>query len=362
MDKRMREEYGQSDKQQVERASTKRARRGLLAAIILLFLLAAGGWLTLIEAPAARGPVKQDTLRVQPGMTLGQISSELQARGLLASPFRLKLAARLFGLATGIQQGLFILDSSMSPREMLEALQDYAVPVRRLRVPEAARAGEIAGIVSRELELDSLRLMELVGDSLFIASFGLNQPDLEGLLYPETYLVSEVETEEQVLARLVKMSLSVIDELSPGARPKGHELRELLTMASIVQGEVQLASEADTVAAVYHNRLKQGMRLQADPTVQILLADGPRRLLLKDLEIDSPYNTYLYKGLPPGPIGNPGRVALAAAMKPAECDYLYFVARGDGSHIFAHSYDEHLENRKPLDRLRRELLRDRGRK
>jgi UPF0755 protein len=96
--------------------------------------------------------------------------------------------------------------------------------------------------------------------------------------------------------------------------------------------------------------------------VQILLADGPRRLLLKDLEIDSPYNTYLYKGLPPGPIGNPGRVALAAAMKPAECDYLYFVARGDGSHVFAHSYDEHLENRKPLDKLRRELLRERGRK
>ncbi len=358
----MQEEQHQLEKQVDKRAAFMGGKRGLSAAIILLLLIAAGGWIGLIEAPAARGPIKQDTLRVEAGMTLGEIASELQARGLLTSPFRLKLAARLFGLATGIQQGLFILESSMSPWEMLEAMQDYAVPVRRLRVPEAARAGQIAGIVSRELGLDSLRVMQLVGDSLFIASFGLNQPDLEGLLYPETYLVSEVETEEQVLTRLVKMSLAVIDELSPGARPKGHELRELLTMASIVQGEVQLASEADTVAAVYHNRLKQGMRLQADPTVQILLPDGPRRLLLKDLEIDSPYNTYLYKGLPPGPIGNPGRVALAAAMKPAECDYFYFVALGDGSHVFAHSYDEHLENRKPLDKLRRKLRRERGRK
>lgn len=332
--------------------------RVLLVVLVLLLIGSWGAWQLLIEAPAAGGPETLDTLHVSPGMSLGLIARQLEERGLLDSPNRLKLAGRLFGLESGIQQGRFPLSSRMSPRELLEALQHYSVPTVKLRIPEGARAPEIAGLLGAVDGLDSARVMTLVGDSAFIVSLGLDQPDLEGLLFPDTYLVSQDENEAAILRRLVARSLGVVDRLSRDNRPAGVELRELLTLASIIQGEYQLAGEADTIAAVYRNRLRLGMKLQADPTVQILIEDGPRRLLLKDLEIDSPYNTYRHRGLPPGPIGNPGQVALAAAWQPAECDYLYFVAQGDGSHAFAITYDEHLENRKPLDRMRRRLRQD----
>ena len=130
-------------------------------------------------------------------------------------------------------------------------------------------------------------------------------------------------------------------------------MSQAVTLASIIQGEVMQWDEASLISAVYHNRLKRRMPLEADPTIQYIISDGPRRLLKDDLKIDSPYNTYRYRGLPPGPINNPGKRAIIAALYPADVDYLYFVAQGDGSHSFNSTHDGHIRDKRKLSRLRR---------
>ena len=130
-------------------------------------------------------------------------------------------------------------------------------------------------------------------------------------------------------------------------------IREIATMASIIQGEAMYEDEMPIISSVYHNRLKQGMLLQADPTIQHIIPGKPRRLFNKDLEVDDPYNTYKYKGLPPGPINNPGLAALEAALNPVETEYLYFVSNGEGRHTFTHSADEHNQAKLKMKQKRR---------
>ena len=131
--------------------------------------------------------------------------------------------------------------------------------------------------------------------------------------------------------------------------------QDVVTLASIIEGEAVYDAERSVISAVYHNRLKKGMKLQADPTVQYIIDDGPRRLLHKDLEIDSPYNTYLYKGLPPGPINSPGSKSLYAALYPADNRYLYFVAKGDGYHTFSNTEREHKRAKRAFQKIRRKV-------
>lgn len=339
--------------------SARRPLRWILPLLGLVAALGLGAWLWLLHMPGAAGTPRSATLRVAPGSGLAAIADSLAALGLLDSPRRLRWAARLSGLDRGIKPGDFRLDSRMSPLEMLAALQVYSVPVRRLRMPEGGRLEDLAALAADSLGLDSARTVALGRDAGFVDSLGLRLPSLDGALFPDTYAFDALDGERELLGRLALRFREVLAELAPPEVRDTLDLRRLLTLASIVQGEYRLASEADTIAAVYVNRLERGMPLQADPTVQFLLPDGPRRLTLEDLEIESPWNTYRHRGLPPGPIGSPGRVALAAALAPARCDYLFFVARGDGSHAFARTHEEHLENRKPLDELRRRLARER---
>ena len=144
-------------------------------------------------------------------------------------------------------------------------------------------------------------------------------------------------------------------EMKERAEELGMSVNEVVILASIVEGEAVLDSERKSIAALYQNRLKRHMRLQADPTIQFIIDDGPRRLLSKDLKIKSPYNTYLYGGLPPGPVNNPGLASIMAVLYPDSVDYLYMVANGDGSHTFSKSLSDHLDAKRHLDRLRRKI-------
>jgi len=138
----------------------------------------------------------------------------------------------------------------------------------------------------------------------------------------------------------------------------GLSTNDVLALASIIEGEAMIDSEMVFISSVYHNRLKKGMRLQADPTIQYIIPDGPRRLLNRDLEIDSPYNTYKYAGLPPGPISNPGILAIRAAVSPAKTDNIFFVADGKGGHIFTKTLRQHLRAKAKFDEIRREVARE----
>jgi len=323
-------------------------------ALALLLLGLGKGWAWLARDPGWAGERVVAKLLVRPGMTLRQVADELHGLHLLDKPVRLLFAARLLGGDRAIQVGAFILDSGMSPKAMLRQLLVFSVPMLKVRIPEGGRTADVVGLLAREAGRDSLLMMQLVRDTSFVRLLGLKVPDLDGLLFPDTYFLSPADDERAILFKAVARFQKVLDDLAgPGAQDS-LDLRRIATLASIVQAEYQLSGEADTIAAVYLNRLKVDMKLQADPTVQYLLPKS-RRLYLKDLTIDSPYNTYRYTGLPPGPIGSPGKVALAAVLNPARCDYLYFVSRGDGSHDFSVSYGEHLRARQALDALRARL-------
>jgi UPF0755 protein len=154
----------------------------------------------------------------------------------------------------------------------------------------------------------------------------------------------------------------VHDSLKTRAEEIGWTLNQALTLASIIEGEAMVDTEMPLISSVYHNRLDIGMPLQADPTIQYIIPDGPRRLLYRDLEIDSPYNTYKYKGLPPGPINNPGIRAIKAALYPADTDYLYFVANGDGTHSFSENYSQHRRAKRRFDEYRKKVEEDKRQK
>jgi UPF0755 protein len=173
---------------------------------------------------------------------------------------------------------------------------------------------------------------------------------------PSTYKFYWQTDEEEIVTELVREFWRVFDSsLQEMARERQLSVHEVLTMASIVEMETAIDSERSVIAGVYYNRLKKRMRLQADPTVQYVLPDGPRPLLLADLEIDSPYNTYRHAGLPPGPITNPGRASILAALNPARHRYLYFVATGYGGHRFTRTFDEHRRAIKSYHHVRKAM-------
>jgi UPF0755 protein len=181
---------------------------------------------------------------------------------------------------------------------------------------------------------------------------------LEGYLFPETYKFSLAMAERQVVRLMVDHFFGILDSrMRRRARDMGMSVHEVVTMASIIEGEAVLDHERPLISAVYHNRLQKRMRLQADPTVQYAIPDGPRRLFNRDYRIDSPYNTYRHYGLPPGPIMSPGEASIRAAVDPAEVGYLYFVAQGDGSHIFSRTMQEHEAAKRKTRRARRNMWR-----
>ncbi|MFC1545772.1 endolytic transglycosylase MltG, partial [Gemmatimonadota bacterium] len=216
-------------------------------------------------------------------------------------------------------------------------------------IPEGLRAHEVAGIISREAEVDSAAFMALVSDSTFIAQVLPRDADgylpgtLAGYLLPETYNIYYQMPAEMAATLMVEHFLALWDiELAAAAAVKGLTRHEVITFASIIEREAASADERPLISAVFHNRLDSGMRLESCATVLYALGRFKRRLYERDLAVDSPYNTYLNRGLPPGPIANPGAASLRAVVDPADSDFLYFVARGDGTHTFSRTYAEHL--------------------
>ena len=189
----------------------------------------------------------------------------------------------------------------------------------------------------------------------------MDSDNLEGYLFPETYYFFDGEKERSVIKRLVKEYKKFwSNENIARANSINLTQHQIFTLASIIEGEAIYDSERPIISAVYHNRLKKGMKLQADPTVQYIIKDGPRRLLNKDLKIKSPYNTYLYRGLPPGPINSPGFASLKAALYPDENDFLYFVAKGNGYHTFSKNEKEHERAKRAFQRVRRKVKKERN--
>ena len=314
----------------------------------------------LFWPPSAGG--EKAAFKVKWGTSFQEATDSLVAQGIVHNRRAFELAARLLGWTHRLKAGVFELTPGSSNYRILKDLTQGPQSYIRITIPEGSRTRYIASLLQRELEVDSVRIMALVHDSTFIAKLGLDAPSLDGYLFPETYQFTYGLNEEQILTALVQQfKKNVPDSLYRRAEELGFTMNEILTLASIIEGEAMIDSEMVYISSVYHNRLKKGIRLQADPTIQYIIPDGPRRLLNRDLKIDSPYNTYLYPGLPPGPINNPGRKAILAALYPAKTNYLYFVADGRGGHVFSATLGQHLKAKKNFDVIRRRVAREKRR-
>jgi UPF0755 protein len=294
-------------------------------------------------------------VNIPKGSTLAQISEILEEKEIVTNGHMFITATRLMGYSNKIPAGIFALTNANNNYRIVKQLIQGNPEMIRVTLLEGWTISQVIEAISDSLNISSEILSTLCYDEQFIQELGIEASSLEGYLYPETYLFLESENDpKEILKQAVSEFNSVFsDNLRKRAEQIGFTVNEVLTMASIIEGEAIFDSERPIISAVYHNRLKKRMLLQADPTVQYVIKDGPRRLRLSDLKIDSPYNTYIYRGLPPGPIGNPGKASILAALYPDDNDYIFFVARGDNYHTFTTTIEEHNRAKREFQKVRR---------
>ncbi len=278
------------------------------------------------------------------GESFSSVTERLGAEKIIPRKINFRIAAFIYGAERKIKAARYKIPNGLSYLELLDLFiygpADY---LRSIRVNDGQTIKWLAGKVRRDLRIDSTAFYEAAHDAEFIKLLGIEHSSLEGYLFPGTYKIYERSSPNEVI-RIFNKAFNDFwsDSLKVRAKEIGFTIHQVITLASIVKGETNLVEEMPTIAGVYHNRLRIGMPLQADPTIQYLLQGGWRRLLYEDLKIDSPYNTYKYTGLPPGPINNPGKNPILAVLYPETNNYLYFVADGKGGHKFAKTYSEHL--------------------
>jgi UPF0755 protein len=326
------------------------------AALLLWGAVAVG---LFVAAPILRGdpagapPVRID---VTSGSTLKTVAAELHDNGVIRHQGIFERFAVLAGFDRQIRAGEYEFVAGESYRDILTRLRRGDILQLRITIPEGRTNLEISKIFKRRMGIDPDTFLALTFDDSLITRWNIEAPSLEGYLFPDTYTFPTKYTARQVIETMLGRFFTVwTPEHEERARAVGMTRGEILTLASIVEGEALLDSETRRISAVYHNRLERSMRLQADPTVAYALGGVRRRLYYKDLRVDSPYNTYRNTGLPPGPICNPGRVAIEAALYPIEgTGELYFVAARDGSgrHIFTRTLRDHINAKNRAKRRR----------
>ncbi len=322
-----------------------------LAAVLSVGILTLGlsaWWITLaVERPYKGWPGDEVFVQVPQGAGVAAIAQRLAEAGVVQRPLVFRLAAWQAGADRRLKAGEYRFDRPMAPRRVVEKLAKGDVYVREVTFPEGLTIGEMATIFERQGLGTAQDFVAAARDAAIVADLDPAARDLEGYLFPDTYHVPRRADAAALVRQMVGRFREVLEAEQPGGAPGQRTLREVMTVASLVEKETGRDDERPVVASVYWNRLRVGMGLQCDPTVIYALARAGRwtgNLTRQDLQFDSPYNTYRYAGLPPGPIAAPGRASLAAALAPADTPYLYFVSRNDGSHAFARTLTEHNAN------------------
>lgn len=285
----------------------------------------------------------QDSIEVSiPADTgLCRIQELLEDRKVVRKDVRFRILARLMGLEHRLKAGEYVFEGGRTPYQVLLTLERGMVIRHAVTIPEGVSMYRIADILADNGWENRDRFLRLARDPYFIKDLGLAQESLEGYFFPDTYHLVRGQPVRTILKMMVERTSEVFREIGWQPDETGFSRHEILTLASIVEKETARPKERPLIAAVLLNRLKKGMRLQADPTVMYGLGKSNGRLTYKDLRTPTPYNTYLNKGMPPGPIGNPGRAAIEAVLQPADASYYYFVSKNNGSHFFSETLTEH---------------------
>ena len=329
----------------------------------LLLLVAAGLAVAydLLLPAGSFPPSERRAVLVERGQSLNHVASELKRVGLLHGTLGFQVLARLMGLDRSIKAGQYSFKLGITVPALLRAFARGMYGLNLVTIPEGLTLGEVNHLLSARLGVPLARFDSLAHERRFLDSLRIDAPSIEGYLDPDTYEFLPGTAPEVAFRTMVNRTNDVLLKAAAGrdSLPLGLSLYQILTLASIVESEAQLEDERRHIARVYLNRLQIGMPLQADPTVAYGIGMRPRsRLFLKDLRTESPFNTYLHEGLPPGPICNPGAASVNAVLSPLpETNRdLYFVASGGGRSLFARTYAQHLHNIREARRAQGSLI------
>ncbi|MBI2265102.1 MAG: endolytic transglycosylase MltG [Armatimonadetes bacterium] len=322
--------------------------KGVLAFLLAAGIIAGAGFSYL--SGAIHRPLNPQgepvVFVIMPGAPSASIARELEERRIIKSALYFRIAARLARGENRIKTGEYRIGSHMSPAQILDKFMRGEVVTHRLTIPEGYNNRQIAELLDQSgITPKDEFLTALAGRSCLLTPEGTESlPGLEGCLFPDTYFFPLATPAENVIGTLTNRFRELLLSLLARKPTTPLRLREAIILASLIEMEARVPEEYPIISAVYHNRLRIGMRLECDATIQFLLSSPKEFLLYSDLSIPSPYNTYLHDGLPPGPICNPGLRSLEAALFPSKVDYLYYVVKGDsGAHMFSRTYEGHLQ-------------------
>ena len=287
--------------------------------------------------------VNSSVITIEKGMSLNSVSNLLLENEIIVNQniFKLKVITR--GLASKIPTGRFSIDGKISDAILIDLIFNKGPIKLKLTIPEGSQSKNLFKDINTLLNTD-YDFNKYFNSTEILEQYQVDASSLEGYLYPDTYYLFHDSSPEEIIDILLSEFWKKFDEnLQDRANQLGFSVHEVVTLASIIEGEAMLDSERSTISSVYHNRLKINMKLQADPTIQYIIPGPPKTLSNRDLRIKSDYNTYQNYGLPPGPINNPGIASIKAALYPEDTNFLFFVAQGDGSHAFTTNEKDHEE-------------------
>jgi len=318
--------------------------RRVIPFLLALVLTAVGIRTYLQSAPTAGGlsPALPTVVYIKPKTGVQDIALILREAGVIRSTWAFLALAYVQGSLKRLQSGEYEFHTGMTLLEILQKLEAGRVVTHQLTIPEGFTAEDIARLLATERLADAERFLALVQDQAVAARLNVRATRLEGYLFPDTYRLTRGMNEEEIVRIMVgRFHQAVPRDFEEQAARLKMETHEVVTLASLIEKEVQLDVERPLVSAVFHNRLRQRMPLQSDPTAVYMVPRTQRRITASDLQRKTPYNTYLLPGLPPGPIANPGLASIQAALNPAPVNFLYFVAKNDGSHQFSRTLEQH---------------------
>lgn len=314
----------------------------ILAAVALLFFSV---WFSMEFYRTPKASPEKILFEAEKGKGAESIAQELKDAGIIKKRWPFLLGYKFFFSSKTLKAGEYLFSLPVSTKEVLQAITEGKVYLHPLTIPEGLTIKEIAPLLESLHFIDEEDFLEASGQKEIISHIDTEASSLEGYLLPETYHFPKGTPAKTIIASMISQFQNIFnEEWQKRASELGMTIRKAVILASLIEKETSIPEERKLVSAVFHNRLKRRMKLDCDPTIIYVLKQEGRfrdRLRTKDLKLDSPYNTYLYPGLPPGPICNPGKEALEAALYPADVKYLYFVSKNDGSHHFSRTFREH---------------------
>lgn len=318
-----------------------------IAFLILIICLISFGYFFFLELTdfiqnPATPSASEKIFIITPGQSLARITENLEKKSIISNKTYFKLFTKLEKAEKKLQAGEYILSGAKSPDQILKILINGKVKLYRITLPEGLNIKEVAGLVEKANFCNITEFINLCHNQSFIISLGIKSITLEGYLFPDTYFFPKQTSCEDIITAMVLQFTTIFTEKwKARAKTLGFSVHEIVILASIIEKETGDASERPLISSVFHNRLKKNMRLESDPTVIYGIKNFDGNITKKHLATMTPYNTYQIKGLPSGPIANPGALSLQAALYPAKTDYLFFVSKKDTTHQFSKTIREH---------------------